>query len=483
MAKKRKSKKKKFNKSILTLLVVLVIVLVLIGCVSNPSIRSKVNVILAPFGIQIGETIESNNKTTITTNKNASSSSKKTYNTDESEYLKNALITGEHVSLSEDGCVEDVVYENFEIHFLELGNEYAGDSTYIKAGNVDILIDAGSRQNSATTIIEYVNKYCEDGVLEYVIATHAHQDHIAGFIGNSKTGYKNSNGDVVDRTGIMYYYEIETLIDFSLSDVTSKLYTESYADAVKYLENNGTKHYKAGDCFNNTNGAKSHYVLDETLNISFDIIYNKYYYEKSSDENNYSVCTMFNYNDYHFLLTGDLEDKGEESISDYYDGTTEEKTLPHVELFKAGHHGSATSSNDCLLSKITPNICAVCTCAGSNEYTNNLNNIFPTQKFIDRISKYTDRVYVTTLFNEETMKNESMNGNIIISSNGNYIGIYATNNLIKLKDTEWFNAEVYCIYDNSKDIYYVCEKLKASEYYNESTIGAIKVKRRTWKTK
>ena len=68
--------------------------------------------------------------------------------------------------------------------FLELGNYYAGDSVYIKAGEVDILIDAGSRASSSTTIHNYIKEYCTDRKLEYVIATHAHQDHIAGFVGD-----------------------------------------------------------------------------------------------------------------------------------------------------------------------------------------------------------------------------------------------------------------------------------------------------------
>ena len=79
---------------------------------------------------------------------------------------------------------EGVIYEDYQIHFLELGNWYTGDSTYVKYGDIDILIDAGSRKSSAATIKEYVDQFCTDGKLEYVIATHAHQDHIAGFVGN-----------------------------------------------------------------------------------------------------------------------------------------------------------------------------------------------------------------------------------------------------------------------------------------------------------
>ncbi|MBR2070860.1 MAG: hypothetical protein IJ981_05465, partial [Clostridia bacterium] len=64
--------------------------------------------------------------------------------------------------------------EELQIHFLELGNKYTGDCTLIKVGDTEVLIDAGSRKNSAVAIKEYVDKFCTDGVLEYVIATHAH---------------------------------------------------------------------------------------------------------------------------------------------------------------------------------------------------------------------------------------------------------------------------------------------------------------------
>lgn len=69
---------------------------------------------------------------------------------------------------------------DLSIHFMELGNNYTGDSIYIKAGDTDILIDAGSRADSTDTTAAYIDQYCTDGVLEYVIATHADQDHIAG---------------------------------------------------------------------------------------------------------------------------------------------------------------------------------------------------------------------------------------------------------------------------------------------------------------
>ena len=387
---------------------------------------------------------------------------------------------------------EGVIYDNFQMHFLELGVYETGDSTYIKAGETDILIDAGASSDSIPTIIGYINQYCTDGKLEYVITTHAHADHYAGMFGK-KVNTKNYKGEDITNNGIMYYYEIDTIIDFAFSTKDEADYTNTskdigkYTAAVNYAVSKGSKHYTAKDCFNNENGASSTYVLDSTNNITMDIIYNKYYFEKASDENDHSVCTMFNYNDQHFLLTGDLEKHGEEALAAYYDGSTDAKKLPHVQLYKAGHHGSKTSSNDCLLDLITPEICTVCCCAGSSEYTNVNENTFPTQEFINRIAKHTDQVYVTSMIDTKASREsgeqvfKSLNGNIIVSSDGTQIGLAASNNLIKLKDSDWFNETIAVIVDKN-DNNTICSGLKKKDYYLSTDENVVLVPRRTWPT-
>ena len=388
--------------------------------------------------------------------------------------------------------VEGVTYDNLQFHFLELGVYETGDSTYIKAGDTDILIDAGASTDSVPTLIEYINKYCKDGKLEYVITTHAHADHYSGMFGK-KMSTTNFNGEAITSNGIMYYYQIDTIIDFAFSTKADEDYSNTnkdigkYTAAVNYAVSKGAKHYTAKDCWTQTNGASRTYTLDETNNITMDIIYNKYYLEKSSDENNHSVCTMFNYNDQHFFLTGDLEKEGEEALAEYYDKSTPEKTLPHCELFKAGHHGSKTSSNDCLLKLITPEICTVCCCAGSSEYTNINDNTFPTQEFINRIAKYTDKVYVTSMLdtnasretNEQVFK--SLNGTIIVSSDGSQIDLAASNNLTKLKDSDWFNEKIAVKVDD-KDRNLICSGNKKKDYYISTDEGIVMIPRRTWPT-
>ena len=131
------------------------------------------------------------------------------------------------------------------------------------------------------------------------------------------------------------------------------------------------------------------------------------------------------------MFTGDLEEHGEASLV----GNNE---LPKCVLFKAGHHGSKTSSTTALLEKIQPQIVCVCCCCGSDEYKAKPENTFPTQAFIDRVSAYTDKVYVTTLATSDEIGFTSMNGNIVITSNDGAIAVRCSNNATVLKDTEWF---------------------------------------------
>ena len=329
------------------------------------------------------------------------------------------------VEEDDSSTTESIQTDGLSIHFLELGNKYTGDCTLIKTGDTEVLIDAGSRKGSAATIDAYLRQYCTDGVLEYVVATHAHQDHIAGFVG-TKSGKT--------RNGIFYQYEVETLIQFSLTNATTVLYSE-YLEGVDYLkQTHQTTVYTALQCYNQTDGASRSYTLGD--NITLEILYQRYYEEQTSDENDYSVCTLLTQGDNRYLFTGDLEKDGEKSL-------LEENDLPKCQLYKGGHHGSPTSSTAELLAVIQPEIVCVCCCCGSDEYTDNVQNMFPSQAFIDRIAPYTDKVYVTTVV-DESGGFTSMNGNIVVTSNGKEIGVQCSNNNTLFKDTKWFMDNRTC---------------------------------------
>lgn len=309
--------------------------------------------------------------------------------------------------------VNVVEFEDLEINFIMLGNKYAGDSIYIKAGDTDILVDAGSRKNSAPVIKDYLfdansdlHSYVSDNKLEYVIVTHADQDHIAAFVGDDGI-FKDNN------------IEIETIIEFSKTNKTTDLYAE-YREAVTNLVANGTKRYTALECYNNENGASR--VIEIAAGIEIEILYNYYYdHDCPNNENNYSVCFMLRRGEQQFLFTGDLENK---------DGDAEEKLvqnneLGEVYLYKLGHHGSQTSSSMDLLNVIKPKV-AVATCvAFTTEYTSDTDVIFPAKKAVDNLVSIgtVEHFYIPAMVSNNDKGYELANGNIVVKANntGTYV--------------------------------------------------------------
>ena len=314
----------------------------------------------------------------------------------------------------------DEIGGNLQIHFLELGNYYTGDCVYIKAGDTDVLIDAGSKYSSVPTIAAYLNEYVEDNKLEYVIVTHAHEDHYAGFAANE---------------GIFDLYECEVIIDFAQTNQkpTATMYSRYIAKRDAEVEA-GATHYTALECIEQ---GKTDFTLADGINMK---ILDSYYYanKDSSGENNHSVCMLLTEGENNYLFTGDLEAKGEKKLVEMND-------LPEVVLYKAGHHGSKTSSSDELLSVIKPQIVCVCCCAGNSEYTSTEENKFPTQAFIDRVAPYTDRVYVTTIFESDEDKTfKSMNGNITVCSDGESVWVVCSASDLLLRETAWFEEKRTC---------------------------------------
>jgi len=317
------------------------------------------------------------------------------------------------------------------IHFLELGNKFTGDCVYINYNEIDILIDAGSNLSSIPAIKKYIDQYIKDNKLEYVIATHAHADHIWGFI----NGY--SGGTPI--TGILDSYEIGMIIDFPLTNMptlTTGVLNSYRTIRDRLAAETDTVHFTALQCYNEEGGAKKIYDLGN--DVKLEILYNYYYENHSEAENDYSVCVRILQGHNQYIFTGDLEAVGEIKLVEYYNA--QYGGLGQCVLYKGGHHGSNTSSSVELMAAIRPEYVCVCTCAGTYEYNFNVEaNRFPSQGFINRVAPHTDRVYITTLITDyENNQYTSFNGDIVfLVSNGRY-GIICSNNNLKLKDTEWF---------------------------------------------
>ena len=323
-------------------------------------------------------------------------------------------------------AAEQIKEYDLSVHFIELGNKYTGDCTFIKVGKTEILIDAGSRQSSVNAICDYVTPYIEDG-LDYVIVTHAHQDHYAGFATSENVE------SVFDKL------KPKTVITFAKTNQkeSSALYKNFKRELKETVERSGTKVYTAMECYAEENGAQRTYSLGD--NTELEILYQKYYEQAAKTENDYSVCAVINQTTsdgvYRYLFTGDLEKDGEESLA-------ESNNLGAVKLYKAGHHGSKTSSSEKLLAAIKPEVVCVCACAGSNEYTSKNENQFPTQAFIDRVAVYTEKVYVTSLcVDYEKGEFTSMNGNIVYSAKKDgKTKMYFSASDTPLYLTDWFKS-------------------------------------------
>ena len=79
------------------------------------------------------------------------------------------------------------------------------------------------------------------------------------------------------------------------------------------------------------------------------------------DANNGSLCILFEAGSFRYLSTGDAEEESEQALVDRYG------TGLHATLYKAGHHGSSTSSTEALLSVVQPQAVAI-SCGLDNEY-------------------------------------------------------------------------------------------------------------------
>ena len=104
-----------------------------------------------------------------------------------------------------------------------------------------------------------------------------------------------------------------------------------------------------------------------------------------SSLNDYSMAAYLNCGGKTFLFTGDAE-KNEEADwleNGVFDGM-------HADVFKAGHHGSRTSSSEALLEQVQPTY-AVISCGTDNSYGH------PHEEALDRLGVYCDKIYRTDL--------------------------------------------------------------------------------------
>jgi competence protein ComEC len=204
------------------------------------------------------------------------------------------------------------------VHFLDIGQ---GDSIFIELPNgKTMLVDAGENYHGQG-IIDYVQTVGYKQ-LDYVVATHPHEDHIGSM------------------PYIVRNFEVGSIY---MPDVTANTATfESLLKAIK-AKNLRIKNGRTG----------VHVIRDGELTADI-IAPDK---PDESNLNNSSIVMLLTFGNVSFLLTGDAETKELNAI----------RADMHATVLKAGHHGSKTSTTQTLLKKISPDV-TVISCGKNNDY-------------------------------------------------------------------------------------------------------------------
>ena len=207
------------------------------------------------------------------------------------------------------------VDKQIEIIFFDVGQ---GDCIFVRTANGrNILIDGGTEDIDISEIL------IRNGIdkIDLAILTHYHEDHYGGLLGLAekdridtllmkKTIYEN--GDVKEALENKMRYAEKFVI---------------YTEVGQILEIDGLS-MQVLNVDNNYEGLTSH-----------------------SAENNDSIVILLDYRDFEMLLTGDIEEKAEKTLS--------LENPVDIDLIKASHHGSKSSNTDSLLQAYKPEVVVV----------------------------------------------------------------------------------------------------------------------------
>lgn len=237
-----------------------------------------------------------------------------------------------------------------KIHYIDVGQ---GDSELIQVDGKNILIDAGTSDAKALTYLKKI------GItkLDYVIATHPHEDHIGGM------------DDVIKSISVGTFYAPK---------VTTT--TTTYKNMVNALQAKNLKITvpTVGSTLQ-VGGATVTFLAPNSATYN--------------DLNDYSIAVKIKYGNKSFIFMGDAEALSEGEIL--------KKQLDiQADVLKLGHHGSSSSTSNAFLDKVNPQY-AIASCALNNDYGH------PHKETLDKLNLRGIKLYRT-----------DRQGTIIASSDG-----------------------------------------------------------------
>jgi len=246
-----------------------------------------------------------------------------------------------------------LLFSSLTVHYIDVGQ---GDSILIQSPyGENILIDAGER-NQASIVSQYLRNQGIE-VLDYIIATHPHTDHIGGLI------------------EVIQTFEVKNVYMPKVSHTTATFRDLLLAIQAKGL---GVHSAKTGVVLP-VKGVEAYFVSPS--------------HDDYSGLNNYSAVLCLEYDNITLLFMGDAEEEVEHEILSNYPALS-------VDILKAGHHGSRSSSSESFISSISPEV-AIIMCGQGNRYGH------PHQSTLEMFAR-----------NDVQILRTDLNGTIVVQTNG-----------------------------------------------------------------
>lgn len=239
------------------------------------------------------------------------------------------------------------------------------DSTFVKLNNSTMLIDAGNNEDGKM-IVNFLNQN-NISKIDYLVATHADEDHIGGI------------------DDILNSVKVNQLLIPTVGSSGS-----DYKNAIEAAKNNNVeiKNPVRGDKFNLDSANIEIMSALEGQDVS---------------DNDSSIVMQMNYNTTKYLFMGDAEKEVENS-----------RQWQEVDVLKVGHHGSNSSSSEKFLEQINPKY-SIIEVGKNNSYN------LPSSKALTRLKNINTKILRTDMTNGEEA------GSFWLTSNGVEIDIKAVN--------------------------------------------------------